>query len=1056
MSVAQASTPSTHEKYSSEDYTIGIICALPIELAAAVKMLDKEHPRLVQDPGDDNSYRFGQIGYHNVVIGCLAAGRTGLVSAASVALKMKSSFRCVRFGLMVGIGGGVPSEEYDIRLGDIVISKPAGQHGGVVQYDLGKTRPNGTFERTGSLSPPPEALLTTITDVIAAQEMDELNIAAHLSQIAQRLPAYGFPAKLTDDLYLPNHLHKGGRTCLDLTVAKKTWYSVKRDLTKSLLFITARSLLALGGVLCFEMEAAGLMNNFPCLVIRGISDYSDSHKNDGWQRYAAATAAAFAKELLNHLAPTNVAQTQTISQAMGDLSLQLARNTSVTQQTDENIDRIMEREILDWLSPSSNFSKIQNEIRPCRIKDTGDWLIQDLEGLDWYRAGGLVWIHGVVKEFLILQEGCEEGLHWYRFTARLANRCVTAQAIETIFGDPPAESRNLIKYASQFWPAHARRNDVMPGSTSSDELQSKINSLLENDNLKNLLNWSWTQYPGEGPRSQGTYVSLQPLYFASLLGLKRSVTQLWHSCSQLTERKGFYGNAFNAAACMDHAEIVMWLTDHIDNPPDYFDFSQIVRHLRFNVAQTLHALLHKGPKTAIGTEIVYSMHMNPVGQEILSICLEEDLVTISITEELVKAAAYNKWNRRILEVLVENRVHEFPVNLRVLLIVAGTSESALRMLIHSRGGIVQFESSDYLALAREESAYATERLLNLGVHIPVTTELINILASSSSGSRILRLLLDTQPVQDPLPKSVVLTVARGFSLGTFEALLRHDWEDNNLIEELIFAIAFNCYLEPPAVAKITASELLCNSTELRAYRPTLKRSSEKDKSRALMSLINRKNLAIDLDKRIVTLVADKFARDVVLHLLNKPVGGLVCGSDASARSRYRVPYVLQRYTPNVGVFTGVLRAFDQRYKFMSTPLSMYKRQVRSKEAIGSRIDSIMAAENLGLTYLPEALMGLEFSTSEYEQDGVVYVQREWGVSGKHRSEDELSSGYRFHREGIPGEAPEALDLIREAHRRSSCAERLVPSSEDDLTYQNSPRRTAVLQFRLPTTPQRQE
>ena len=52
------------------------------------------------------------------------------------------------------------------------------------------------------------------------------------------------------------------------------------------------------GVFCFEMEAAGLMNDFPCLVIRGICDYSDTHKHKIWQRYAAATAAAYAKELL--------------------------------------------------------------------------------------------------------------------------------------------------------------------------------------------------------------------------------------------------------------------------------------------------------------------------------------------------------------------------------------------------------------------------------------------------------------------------------------------------------------------------------------------------------------------------------------------------------------------------------------------------------------------------------------------------------------------------------------------------------------------------------------
>lgn len=47
-----------------------------------------------------------------------------------------------------------------------------------------------------------------------------------------------------------------------------------------------------------DMKAAGLMNNYPCLVIRGICDYADSHKNKDWQGYAAAVAAAYAKELL--------------------------------------------------------------------------------------------------------------------------------------------------------------------------------------------------------------------------------------------------------------------------------------------------------------------------------------------------------------------------------------------------------------------------------------------------------------------------------------------------------------------------------------------------------------------------------------------------------------------------------------------------------------------------------------------------------------------------------------------------------------------------------------
>jgi hypothetical protein len=57
------------------------------------------------------------------------------------------------------------------------------------------------------------------------------------------------------------------------------------------------------------MEAAGLMNTFPCLLIQGICDYADSHKNKRWQPYAAATAAAFAKELLSAIPGAEVATT---------------------------------------------------------------------------------------------------------------------------------------------------------------------------------------------------------------------------------------------------------------------------------------------------------------------------------------------------------------------------------------------------------------------------------------------------------------------------------------------------------------------------------------------------------------------------------------------------------------------------------------------------------------------------------------------------------------------------------------------------------------------------
>jgi nucleoside phosphorylase len=358
MSVAQGSTSSAREVYSSEDYTIGIICALSTELAAAAEMLDEElkpeeHPRLVRNPEDTNCYGFGRIGGHNVVIGCLPDGSTGLVSAAGVAWNMKSNFHNIRLGLMVGIGGGVPSEEHDIRLGDVVVSKPAGQHGGVVQYDIGKTRPGGVFEHTRSLNRPPTALLTALTGLEARAKRNKLNIATQLTQLGERLPDYSFPSKLGDDLYQADHIHKEGGSCArcgsENLVRRKErpnrrlpviHYGTIASGNRVMKDAIERDRISqrLGGVLCFEMEAAGLMDEFPCLVIRGISDYSDSHKNDGWQDYAAATAAAFAKELLNLLTPREVAQTHTINQVMDKMSLQLVRNTDTTQKTQRKID----------------------------------------------------------------------------------------------------------------------------------------------------------------------------------------------------------------------------------------------------------------------------------------------------------------------------------------------------------------------------------------------------------------------------------------------------------------------------------------------------------------------------------------------------------------------------------------------------------------------------------------------------------------------------------------------------------------------------------------------
>jgi nucleoside phosphorylase len=162
-----------------EEYTVGWVCALPIELAAAQEMFDEGHSSLDRNANDTNIYTLGRVGEHNVVIACLPEGQPGTNSAASVALQMKSAFTSIRFGLMVGIGGGAPSEEADIRLGDVVISKPHKVHGGVVQYDFGKATPSG-FERTGYLNSPPTILLNAVTNLRANHIRGRYRLLEHL------------------------------------------------------------------------------------------------------------------------------------------------------------------------------------------------------------------------------------------------------------------------------------------------------------------------------------------------------------------------------------------------------------------------------------------------------------------------------------------------------------------------------------------------------------------------------------------------------------------------------------------------------------------------------------------------------------------------------------------------------------------------------------------------------------------------------------------------------------------------------------------------------------
>ncbi|RKK13628.1 hypothetical protein BFJ66_g14394 [Fusarium oxysporum f. sp. cepae] len=288
------------EKRSHGDYTVAWICPLEVEQVAALEMLDEEHEQLPQPSTDQNVYALGTIAGHNVVIAGLP--QAGNNSAATVVTQARATFPNLRYGLLVGIGGGVPTitDNGMIRLGDVVVSKPTGEHSGVVQYDHGKAE-EGFFQRTGALAPPPRLLLGA-AQVLAAQRA-----RSRVDPVTENIE------RIDTTIRGSPEVQHGG--CDPTNLVQRV--SVEED-EGGPTVVVHRGTIASGelvikdgnlrddlaeryNVLCFETEAAGVLTNFPCMVIRGISDYSDSHKNDIWHGYVAAAAAAYARALFFHM-----------------------------------------------------------------------------------------------------------------------------------------------------------------------------------------------------------------------------------------------------------------------------------------------------------------------------------------------------------------------------------------------------------------------------------------------------------------------------------------------------------------------------------------------------------------------------------------------------------------------------------------------------------------------------------------------------------------------------------------------------------------------------------
>jgi nucleoside phosphorylase len=380
---------------------------LYIELAAACAMVDEVHPDIPTPEHDSNNHTLGSIQQHNVVIVCLPAAGYGNINAASVMTNLVRTFTCIRVGLMVGIGGGAPNPRNDVRLGDIVVGTR------VMLYELAKMVPGGQVQHTDVQRAPKKLLTTLLSKVRAEHEANPSRILTILEERFARMPDYHHP-NLPDDLYQATYKHEN----MDALVCSDC------DQTRIVARITRESLdpkIHYGGIasgdkvvkdglaredmarkfdaICFEMEAAGVMSIIPCLPIRDICDYSDSHKNKGWQKFAAAIAAAYARELL---------ETLSLGSIHSDQSYELTRTQSVFSRSfDENdtteqtlsVDKLARRRDL---MASLQFEQIDSRrinIEPAYDK-TCEWFLQSSSYLKWQDSEqlpahhGFLWIRG--------------------------------------------------------------------------------------------------------------------------------------------------------------------------------------------------------------------------------------------------------------------------------------------------------------------------------------------------------------------------------------------------------------------------------------------------------------------------------------------------------------------------------------------------------------------------------------------------------------------------------------------------------------------------------------
>ncbi|TIA45596.1 hypothetical protein D6C79_05585 [Aureobasidium pullulans] len=567
--------------------------------------------------------------------------------------------------------------------------------------------------------------------------------------------------------------------------------------------------------------------------------------------------------------------------------------------------------------------------------------------------------HFTVKEFLIVQQSYDESLYWYKFTAQLAHCCITDQIIHYVFPSSISFPKALRPYAEAFWLAHARQNDA---TTDWAETQLLVDCILKHDNIL-FKNWLRANHPAEA-------CAQSPLYYASLLGLEVSVMNLWRELLPGGNENEILGSIVTTAARMGHVEIVRWLVGQSQDVTSYIDLPRIVECLRVNIHETLCDLLQKRPKISLSAGAIHAATKNTSGEVILGVLLDQELVTLAITEDIIEAAAHNHWNRKILDMLVWRRVREFPVTLRALLAVAKTSLLALEMLMDHRRDDIIFQAHDYSALALEQSVYTVQKLLSQGVKVPITPALIESMAGSPCGSEMLELLLDHCAPAHSLSKREVYAVAACFDLKILIRLMAFQWDEDVNANDLSQCIAYSCYIEPPKRTKLSERAFDRFGRVHRDYRPTLRRPNPDAKNNALRLLLVKAGSALRFTKDFLRLVATRFDIETFVHVLDHFIGKPILADatrDPMMHSLSDVLACIDRQDFKCGIPEDIIDCLQSMRK--SNRLNYDSSSIRSDPQTPKEGDSL----SITIDSFPALLQHHTYSDAEFDSQLTIFL-----------------------------------------------------------------------------------